>query len=451
MVATLRLPLACTQAALVSQRFHGRHILSLALLLLSTAQENTAADKPDCAMGFPKDWDDLKQNYCCQNAPYICAPYDRGCDSPCLYMNATVSCRARIHFKRQWALKGKGDSCLWAYWLVMDQCPVCHECTALQAGCSHNPWDCTGDPDQEKWTLELREFCCLKQGKACIKMPTFNSSKAFPEVPFDCQDHHWDWQVSWSHEQREWCCKHQQVGCKDLNATAPKVEVAIPDADFQIVLAARDAAANGAGSAVVPTTTTAQPTTEAADRSKLYDCGTAATSFLAVYWPEDKKQWCCEHEHISCDAMANSHQPDKPASAQPYDCNAGTKTGHHGWAKEKKDWCCQHMVIGCDSAEDSKPDATEADLYGSGDSYTGDYDCTVEVNNWRTSWSDQQKETCCKNSGVGCENDDSEQEAPAEPDSEPAQETDGFFDCSKGGPETWSPQKTQVCGVYTFQ
>eukprot|EP00930_Biecheleria_cincta_P035815 TRINITY_DN24610_c0_g1_i1.p1 TRINITY_DN24610_c0_g1~~TRINITY_DN24610_c0_g1_i1.p1 ORF type:complete len:459 (+),score=71.68 TRINITY_DN24610_c0_g1_i1:168-1379(+) len=403
-------------------------------------------------MGFPKDWDAFKQNYCCQNPPYICAPYDRGCDSPCLYMNATVSCRARMHFKRQWAFQGQGDACLWAYWLVMDQCPVCHECTALQAGCTHNTWDCTGDPDKEQWGSELREFCCLKQGKACTEIPKFASSNGFPEVPFDCQDHHWDWQVSWSHEQREWCCTHQKIGCQDLQGKAPKIEEAVSDADFQIILAARDAAGNDAGSAVVPSTTT-QTTTGAANHSKQFDCGSPATSFLAVYWPEHKKQWCCEHENISCDRSADSQKPAKPASAQPYDCNAGTKTGHESWSKEKKDWCCQHMVIGCDSAEHSKPsaEAIEADLYGSGDAYTGGYDCTVEVNNWRTSWSDGQKKACCKKSGVGCESKDSAQEPQAKSDSEPDEETDGFFDCSKGGPDQWSDQKKEVCGVYQMQ
>lgn len=443
-----RLPRACLQSASALRRFYGGQLLSIAFLLLSAAQENTASDKPDCAMGVPKEWDDFKQSYCCENPPYICAPYDKGCDTPCLYMNATVSCRARIHFKRQWAFKKKDDGCLWAYWLVMDQCTVCNECTAVQAGCPHHPWDCTGDPDQEKWSPQLREFCCLKQGKTCPKLQAFDPSKGFDEVPFDCQDHQWDWNTSWSHEHRKWCCWNQQIGCNDMQGEAPRIEVAVSDADFQIMQAAREAA----GAAVAPSTTT-----QAANPSELYDCGSIETNYLSVYWPEEKRQWCCEHEQIGCDDVADSQEPDKPASAQLYDCHAGTKTLHQSWSKAKKDWCCQQMVIGCE--EDTKPTggAIEADLYGSGDSSMGDYDCTVEANSWRTSWSDGQKKACCKKIGIGCEsdgsqpNDDYGQEAQADSGSEPTEGTSGFFDCSKGLPEQWSDSKMQVCGIYQMQ
>merc|ERR1711878_260855 len=37
----------------------------------------------------------------------------------------------------------------------------------------------------------------------------------------------------------------------------------------------------------------------------------------------------------------------RPATANMYDCNAGTENWVKGWSENKKQWCCSHGYKGC--------------------------------------------------------------------------------------------------------
>lgn len=389
----------------------------------------------DCTMKKPEDWDIAKRAYCCRNPPYYCAPYTKGCDAPCLYGNVTLSCQARIGYRHRVAYKKKDDGCLRAYWDVMDQCPVCQDCLAVDAGCNRSKTDCSGDPDHEKWDDATREFCCLKQGKAC---PSLRASPVkVKQTLFDCEDHFWDWTSSWSQEQKDWCCKHQRKGCKGMKESkAPRSKAHIPDADFQIILSAEQMLKRNGFT--WESLRTPGPSESSVSRfTKPFRCDVALDNFHAA-WSQAKKAWCCQNEQKGCSLQ-------EPALQLTYDCRGDTID----WPRAKRDWCCIHKVIGCGEVEDDSVKFSRgSQMSGKGgeplekprEQEQGGYaefDCTVEVDNWQFAWAEEQKVACCKTVGIGCKDDELDIPEPSE--------ADNFFDCSKDQPSNWSPKKKEVC------
>ena len=386
----------------------------------------------DCTMKKPEDWDISKRAYCCRNAPYYCAPYNKGCDAPCLYNNVTLSCQARIGYRHRVSYKKEDDGCVRAYWDVMDQCPVCHDCLAVHAGCNRTKTDCSGDPTREKWDDVTKEFCCLKKGKACPSLGT--SPVQVKQALFDCEDHFWDWTSSWSQEQKDWCCKHQKKGCKDMKeGKAPRSEAHIPDADFSIILSAEKMLKR---QGLTWESLRSRPVNPPVSHiTKPFRCEVALDNFQAA-WSQAKKTWCCKNEQKGCTS-------EEPALQLTYNCDGQVLD----WSRAKRDWCCIHQVIGCGEVEDDSVKFSRGGQQMSGGGKQigkpksqggyAEFDCTVEVDNWQFAWAEEQKKACCKTVGIGCKEDEVSYPEPSE--------ADNFFDCSKDQPSNWSLTKRKVC------
>mmetsp|Transcript_12965 Transcript_12965/g.30808 ORF Transcript_12965/g.30808 Transcript_12965/m.30808 type:complete len:451 (+) Transcript_12965:63-1415(+) len=413
----------------------------------------TDAGTFDCTLQKPEDWDASKRRFCCENPPFYCEPFNRGCDAPCLYSDVTLSCQARMTFRQRVSYAKKKDGCIQAYWDVVDQCPTCHSCTAEAAGCGSKQMDCAGDPETDKWDTSTREFCCLKKGKACPNLAVEPDKAKL--VLYDCEDHIWDWSSAWTAEQKTWCCNNKKKGCEGMSESrAPESKAHIPDADFKIVLRAQTQLEKQGldWESVLEPTITPQPATtspqvpEVAGKitttSKPFSCGVDLSNFAAT-WSKAKKTWCCRNEQKGCMDSA-------PAVQMDYNCDDEVTT----WSRAKKDWCCTHKVVGCDSSQDNANEIVENPPQSehstrSGEGYQAQpreqdlegqynqFDCTVELDNWQFAWADEQKEACCQTVGVGCKSDEIDYPVPSE--------ADFFFDCSKGHSTEWSPKKREVC------
>ncbi|CAE8735922.1 unnamed protein product [Polarella glacialis] len=373
----------------------------------------------DCTLGYPEEWPADKQYHCCYNPPRICAPYTHGCNAPCLYQNISATCRVRMHFKKKFAFsKERHEICLKAFYMVRDECPVCHKCTALDAGCSSHDRDCSGDPEKDKWSDETKEFCCLKQGIACPASPT---TTQVPLVPYDCFNNLWYGAPTWSSAQKHWCCEHQKQGCEGVaTKDPPDQRTSIPDADFQVFL---DAIAKAGPSF---------------SQGKYGDLPSKVTGGQeAEAEPYGKRHF---------DVTGGLQHPES------YDCIAGQANWHLGWSEEKKKWCCARENVGCETQEKGSHDSHDY------------FDCEADVANWRNAWAPQQQTWCCRRVGVGCPTDedngglegmggleemggleDTGHSRFDEAKDQGPGEDNFFFDCSKGYASTWSTQKRSVC------
>jgi len=278
-------------------------------------------------------------------------------------------------FKQKFSMKERDDACLTSFWMVLDQCPVCHQCKAVDAGCKPSDWDCSGDPQKDKWSDKVKEFCCLKKSKGCPR-----DLASLPEVPmvlYDCEDHAWDWETAWTVDQKEWCCKHHTKGCKNMSNSGdhPKMQAALKRAGL---------------SSVTPTKAAKQLPPKASDYHgysdflpeprKPFHCQEALNNFRTA-WSKSKKDWCCEHEDLGCDGDLSSE------SKSDVDCMVDVDDWK-SWTDSKKQACCATVGVGCPSGQMIDE---SSDIF---------FDCSK---GFPGSWSEKKKEVCCAAGNVDCE------------------------------------------------
>lgn len=88
-----------------------------------------------------------------------------------------------------------------------------------------------------------------------------------------------------------------------------------------------------------------------------------------------------------------------------FDCSAGEKYWERGWSELKKGFCCKNAGIGCEE----------------------EFDCEAGKSSWQTGWTETKKYKCCKQTGISC---------------------DEFFDCTSGADNWqrgWSVLKQTFC------
>lgn len=98
-------------------------------------------------------------------------------------------------------------------------------------------------------------------------------------------------------------------------------------------------------------------------KGRAHDC---AASFLETSgaWPDDKRDYCCEHYRLGCEAAKTS--------SMPYVCAA---SADRSWSPEKEAWCCAQFGLGCTSAP---------------------FDCEDQRGSWEAAWTERKKEWCCR-------------------------------------------------------
>jgi hypothetical protein len=172
------------------------------------------------------------------------------------------------------------------------------------------------------------------------------------------------------------------------------------------------------------------------------------------HWSNDKKKWCCSHEHRGCSIKGVATTTTKIQ----LDCKAGVNNWKDGWSKFKRDWCCKTQGFPCKQEDGTKNStSTVAEMSPSGnDSHTNDtetskqdetkisdindnetskkenetknadghdqkpydcslglpstatgeqHNCTEGIMDWRRKWSVAKREWCCTQKLLWCPTD----------------------------------------------
>ncbi|CAE7880649.1 unnamed protein product [Symbiodinium necroappetens] len=306
-----------------------------------------------------------------------------------------------------------------------------HYCCRIQSiGCSHttptplpdveHPHHCTG----RHWPLEKIKWCCLAKKIGCKLLASTTTTTAVPDL-FDCKAGLKSWEEGWSHRKKAWCCSRKHIGCAfDCRQDLKTWQVSWTG--LQKTFCCQHFHVGCVGGC--------------------YDCAAGRTST----WPGEKRHWCCRHLGLGCgdsytppDCDRSKEESWSP-SEREYCCIArglGCVTGHyvshafHGqhiheiahishynhipqpviqythparlapppapptvsfhcttgkkdtWSAIQRDWCCKYANTGCGVHQSA--------------SHNGfDYDCNSH-DDWEF-WSTKQKQTCCRDYGIGC-------------------------------------------------
>jgi len=117
-------------------------------------------------------------------APAIHGP---PCEARCVFRESKATCGSRIMWASQNSFPGKPDACNRAYSMVLEQCPICKQCTSRAAGCPHGAGDAT--PPRQK-------------GDAMTNSDLFDCTRIS------------DFKEKGQTERISWCCKHKHLGCE---------------------------------------------------------------------------------------------------------------------------------------------------------------------------------------------------------------------------------------------
>lgn len=70
------------------------------------------------------------------------------------------------------------------------------------------------------WTEAKKDWCCVVKQLGC------------PVEEFDCNSGLEEWEINWSTKKKEWCCKHKQVGCSEKNKDRTKNKKGVVNASL---------------------------------------------------------------------------------------------------------------------------------------------------------------------------------------------------------------------------
>lgn len=101
----------------------------------------------NCDAGFENwsaVWPDEKKDWCCANHGRGCKPASSdasssGCDTHCIYLGKTATCRRRIQYGADHRFLHQPNACKQAHAAVKGYCPVCGACDLVVAGCRAAP------------------------------------------------------------------------------------------------------------------------------------------------------------------------------------------------------------------------------------------------------------------------------------------------------------------------
>lgn len=272
----------------------------------------------------------------------------------CDFEGQSASCKDRIAYASGHQFKGQDHACTSAYKLLQQQCPICSACSFDASGCSGPapstttvtstsslaPGTVTSTtslaPRVSTTSADLCQTICVLEGKSatCADRVKYTANHVFMQHSNPCRR---------SHELILDQCSRACNGCT--------------------------LAATGCG--------TAEKGKKPAsvELSKAHDCQ-ANHSHWHQRWSDDKKSWCCKHEHVGC---------TKEASSRTYNCNAGFSNWKQEWAADKAAWCCTNEGRGCASS-----------------TTTPRHNCHDGYDDWQNKWNVNKALWCCMHMAKGC-------------------------------------------------
>eukprot|EP00929_Paragymnodinium_shiwhaense_P035821 TRINITY_DN19296_c0_g1_i1.p1 TRINITY_DN19296_c0_g1~~TRINITY_DN19296_c0_g1_i1.p1 ORF type:complete len:1076 (+),score=331.79 TRINITY_DN19296_c0_g1_i1:92-3319(+) len=91
-----------------------------------------------------------------------------------------------------------------------------------------------------------------------------------------------------------------------------------------------------------------------------------------------------------------------------FDCGLDRRQWRVAWSEEKQRYCCREVQVGCVEGAKDAPSAVSQEKVSSDhlliedDADDAGFDCTLDVDQWGTAWSDEKKDWCCKANNIGC-------------------------------------------------
>lgn len=128
--------------------------------------------------------------------------------------------------------------------------------------------------------------------------------------------------------------------------------------------------------------------------SQLFDCETNFAT-CQLRWSKRQEEFCCSTVGRCCmepDRFEDPTPPPGPVGpVDPFNCADGALNWRSEWSVEKKEWCCKIHDKGC-PANGEGWDAVPA----------AQYDCNAGFANWVKGWSIPKKVWCCNSAQKGC-------------------------------------------------
>lgn len=191
--------------------------------------------------------------YAAVPSPQAPAPTSPACETPCLYLGKTATCKFRVEYAINHRFKGQPDACMLAYIMVLSQCPVCFHCAPGYTGCRPDatmktslPYDCEAGFSnwEEGWSNTKKKWCCEHAKRGCeydCNAGAHNWKKGWSDrkkdyccrrenkgCPFDCEAGYANMQSGWSFLKKAWCCEHKERGCPETDQGVGKPVPALP-------------------------------------------------------------------------------------------------------------------------------------------------------------------------------------------------------------------------------
>jgi len=351
-------------------------------------------------------------------------------------------------------------------------------CDHYRRGCEVTttavPFNCEeGYPEHvdSGWSKTKKAWCCEHEHVACpedlalshMEVAATAASPTTTTEFHDCQQDFASWSVSWSRHKKAWCCEHQNAGCPTAapdstppppppSATAPKFApppVPTPMPPASPAPMPKPVPVPSPMPLSKPATAPAPPPMPPAPpRPALSHEG--CSDGLAGSWPQEKRSWCCEHEHI-CFGVAQAapvlapkvpQGPKALASAAGEGgceqmCNFG---GNAATCTNRINWLVTHSLRASDNACSVAVERVLAQCpmchgcsaAGAQCQAAEPYDCHAPQTG--LVWSPSKQDWCCEHQGVGCK-------TPAKKD----------FDCAAGWnnwQKGWAIKKKAWCCIH---
>jgi len=245
----------------------------------------------DCDAGYSnweKGWSEPKKIWCCARHQRGCPSTSLsplGCHAACSVNKVAATCRDRIQFSAIHDFAHKENACGQAYSKVQVECDICRACSIQASEChgldvtfhsTSKPFDCQAGFSNWKagWSSPKKAWCCHNEHKAC--------EEAAP-TSYDCQAGLSNFHSGWSQPKKYWCCDKQGLGCEGPSAPTVPAGSGFYWKHVQM---------NGFWTWV-------RAHTSELHAAPNYDCDAGLASFK-MGWSDDKKLWCCKHEHKGC-------------------------------------------------------------------------------------------------------------------------------------------------------
>jgi len=135
--------------------------------------------------------------------------------------------------------------------------------------------------------------------------------------------------------------------------------------------------------------------------------GALITSSLLVLLATAFYFWWSSQKTLS---LQQRFWQQRDGQQRSYECQADVANGHSSWSDEQKDFCCRKYGFGCTSAAEVSAGGKNNPAGGVAadckDNKTAwgchRFDCRAGISNWQHGWSLSKRRFCCRQTEINC-------------------------------------------------